>query len=117
MIASRRRRKHDQEQEQISTAWAKLASDLTRETDRLVQYAPWKNDQFLGGKDLVDADDMSYMNQEGLVLYQILTQNMAKVQEAFGIINMEDLVDMKAKNDAFIAKHSVNIDEWDKRYN
>lgn len=128
MLNGRRIRKHDAEQERIATAWARIVSDLTKETDILVRYTAWKNDNYLQNfaddGELIDTEDMVNLNTEATLLYQGLAQNMTKLADIFAIpedsfsdLNAVNATKLQTNNDAFISKYNIDIADWDSRYN
>lgn len=102
------------DQTKIQKEWTGVSSTINRLTLELKEYAAWKNKQFLEGNDF-DADDMTALNSQFTAIAGELQANMALIAEV-GAIPNADLAIYKTNNDTYIANNSINVVEYDKRY-
>lgn len=95
--------------------WLSLASTFNRLTLELKEYAVWKNYHFLNGNNDFDAEDIATLNAQFTSIYSSLQANMATLGD-IGAIPNADLAVYEANNNQYIADNSIDIAEYDKRY-
>jgi len=115
VTAAQRTKKIADEQETIQKSWARIASDIQRETDLLKQFAAWKNDNFINNKGDLDIEDMDAIHNQFSELFSALSANMSILNDV-GNLRDANIEVFKTNNDAFIASHNIDIHEFDKRY-
>ena len=115
ITANQRQNAIAKEQTALKTTWAKVISDLTRETDLLIKLVAWKNKKFLDGSGDFDAEDMTLLAAKSNTVITKLNANIAKLEEIAEIPDV-DLAVYATNNDAFIAKYGVDVADFDKRY-
>lgn len=95
--------------------WAAAASTINRLTLELKEYAAWKNHNYLNGKSDFDSEDIETLNNQFLEVFGSLQANMATLTD-IGAIPNADLAIYEANNNQYIADNSIDVNEYDKRY-
>jgi len=99
----------------IAASWAKIASDVTREADLLMQFAAFKNFHYLNGGSYFDEDDITSINNNFNTVFAVLQVQMGKLADLSAIPNA-DLAVYETNNNKFIVDKGIDLDTFSKRY-